>query len=195
MKYAWTALLVLVMGAAACRSPDPGSESARGNLREPGGRQEAAELERKGRSFEVANPPAWVNNPRPPSGRPLEWVQVGRTKYRLGGAPQLPRDGDLLALLQKPAPHEGKVVRVRARLHRCGDLHLMRPAGRAEAPELVLMVNLPQKDLGTIPGESVVEGKLTVKPIQLNNARSSCGAAHHSPALLVADTVIASRRP
>jgi len=189
------ATVVLAAGAGACRFSDGDSASGRSALPEPKNRQEAAELERKGHSFEVVNPPAWVNDPRPPAALPSEWIRVGRKKYRLGKALRLSEDGDLLALLRKPAQQKDKVVRLRAALIRCGDIHLMRPAGAAKAPGLVLMVQLPLKDPRDIPGQPVVEGKLTVEPRQLTNARLSCGAAHHSPALLVADTVITSRRP
>ena len=195
MKHIWAAILVLAVGGVACRSSDTGSASARGVVPEANNRQEAARLERQGHSFEVANPPAWVNGPRPPSAVPSEWLQVGRKSYRLGKAPQLSEDLDLLALLNKPAPLDGKVVRVKAKLHRCGDIFLMRPSGKTNAQKQVLMVQLPLRDPRDIPGEAVVEGKLSVDSKQLTNARLSCGAAHHSPALLVADTVITSRRP
>ena len=184
---------MLIAGGVACRSSD--TESAPGVVPEAKNRREAAKLERQGHSFEVANPPAWVNDPRPPSVIPSQWQQVGRKSFRLGKAPQLSEDQDLLALLNKPAPLDGKVVRVRAKLQRCGDIYLMRPTGKANAPKRVLMVQLPLKDPRDIPGDVVVEGKLSVDLKQLTNARLSCGAAHHSPALLVADTVITSRRP
>ena len=61
--------------------------------------------------------------------------------------------------------------------------------------KMVLMVKTPLKEPREIPGEVVVEGELTDAPKQMIHARLTCGAAHHSPALLVAGTVITSRRP
>lgn len=185
--------MVLVAGTCSCRFSE--AESGAKSLPEPKNRKEAAALERKGHNFEVANPPAWVNDPPPPAALPSRWKQVGRKKYLLGRPPRLSEDRDLLSLLQKPRPLGGKVVRVRAKIQKCGDIYIMRPSSKTDSPRLVLMVKLPQEDPAEIQGEAMVEGTLSVEPKQLTHARLSCGAAHHSPALLVADTVITSRKP
>lgn len=192
LKSTWAAFLVLAATVPACRLTDSGDEPGRGNVPEPTNRQEAARLEREGHSFEVAQSPAWVNDPRPAPTLPVGWTQVGRKKFRIGRAPTLTDEGDLRALLKKRAA--AKAVRLRGTLERCGDIHFMRPAGK-QSREMVLMVKTPLEDPRDLPGEVVVEGELIVAPKQLTHARLTCGAAHNSPALLVAQTVITSRRP
>lgn len=192
----------MVLTLVLCACPSSGRDRTRGTSARPApdptSREEAARQEQQGLgSNEVLDPPAWVNDPNSPSPPPASrspWVRVGRTRYLLGQPLQLKKQTELGALLAKPGPLSGQLVRVGGQLEHCGEIQLLRLPGKESPRPAVLMVRLPVKAPDRIPAAAVLEGTLTVEPKLLTKARLTCKAALHSPALLVANSVLINNR-